>query len=246
MKFLTSPLLTALGVSHGFTGSVGGVSEGDCATLNLGLGRGDLPSNIAENRRRVLDALERPKARWLSSRQVHGTEVLCVDRDAPLEMAADGLVTRDPNVVLATLAADCVPLLFSSGDGKMVAAVHAGWKGTVGGVVVSAVAHFVNAGIDPDTLYVAIGPRIGVCCFEVGHDVATCIADACGSLAVQARSPKPHADLAQANRTLLVRAGVQDAHIWQSEACTVCCPGYFSHRALGERTGRQAGVIACR
>ncbi len=151
----------------------GGVSQGVYRSLNLSFSVGDDSDAVAENRRRVEAALGAPMARL---HLVHGARVLKVDRESPAAPEpwprADAAWTDQPGVACAVTAADCLPVLFSTPDGRAVAAAHAGWRGLAAGVLENAVAA-LSQGADcpPQDLRAWLGPCIGREAFEVGEDV---------------------------------------------------------------------------
>ena len=155
---------------HLFTTRAGGVSSGVWASLNLRRSCGDDPACVRENFRRVGEMISCERFVFLS--QQHTDRVLHVDashviRDVYQPLAeADGLVTRTPELALMVFSADCVPILME-GDG-VVAAVHAGWRGTAKGIVAKAVAEM---DCPADTIRAWIGPAIGPCCYQVGEEV---------------------------------------------------------------------------
>jgi YfiH family protein len=156
------------GVRHGFLGRRGGVSEGVCSGLNVGLGSGDGREAIAENRRRAIEAVA-PGARLVTLHQVHSGDALAVtapypDEDRP---RADGMVTDRPGLVLGILTADCAPVLFADREAAVVGAAHAGWKGAIGGVVEATVREMERLGADRARIAAAIGPCIARRSYEV-------------------------------------------------------------------------------
>ena len=155
-----------LGAPHGFFGRQGGVSSGAYDSLNVGAGSDDAPDAVAENRARVRRALHADALATVH--QVHSDRAVLVDAP-PSEPrpAADAMVTRTPGLALLVLAADCVPVLFA-GPG-VVGAAHAGWRGSLAGVLGATVALMQEQGAAPDTLRVAIGPHLRH--FEVGDDL---------------------------------------------------------------------------
>lgn len=165
---LTSPLLAGVaGVRHGFFTRRGGVSEGLYASLNVGVGSGDDPDRVAENRRRAAAALGSDTL--VTCYQVHSAEVAHAASPWPgAPPEADGSVTTTPGLVLGALAADCAPVLLADPEARVVAAVHAGWRGALAGVVGEAVARMVERGADPARMTAAIGPCIGPASYEVG------------------------------------------------------------------------------
>ncbi|WP_439568393.1 peptidoglycan editing factor PgeF [Sphingopyxis sp.] len=168
---MTAPFVTAepLGdIAHGFFGRRGGVSTGGLASLNCGLGSGDDPALIAENRRRVADAVL-PGGALTGVYQVHGNRCRIVDGAADLAARpeADALATRTPGVLLGILTADCVPVLFADRDAGVVGAAHAGWKGALAGVTDATLAAMESLGARRANIAAAIGPCIARASYEV-------------------------------------------------------------------------------
>ena len=156
------------GVPHGFLGRRGGVSEGVCGGLNVGLGSGDDPVAIAENRRRAAEAVA-PEARLVTLHQVHSGDALYADAPFPDDARphADGMVTDRPGLVLGILTADCAPVLFADADAGVVGAAHAGWKGAFSGVVEATVAEMEHRGASRARIAAAVGPCIARRSYEV-------------------------------------------------------------------------------
>lgn len=234
-------------LAHGVSTRAGGVSTGPYGTLNLGASVGDRPEAVAENRARLAESLGFRPERLVTTPQVHGTDVLVVDRDtdpaAALSIRADILVTREPGSLLMQRFADCVPILLWHPVGRVVSVAHAGWRGTALGVAGRAVAAVADLGGEPAGLRAGIGPSIGPCCFEVGEDVVDAFPDADGAHAPGPRG-RPHLDLWELNRRQLVAAGVPAENIEVAGLCTRCHPDvYFSHRALGYPAGRFGAAI---
>jgi YfiH family protein len=155
------------GVPHGFLGRKGGVSRGVCAGLNVGLGSGDDPEAIAENRRRAVEAVL-PGARLATVHQVHSADALYADAPWPdSRPKADAIVTDRPGLALGILTADCTPILFADRKAGVVGAAHAGWKGALGGIVESTVVEMERLGADRPSIRAAIGPVIARKSYEV-------------------------------------------------------------------------------
>jgi len=183
--------------------------------------------------------------------QVHGATILDGGSLAlgghPL--VGDGAlsVAGDPGAwVPAVRWADCVPMLLAGGDGRAVAAVHAGWRGIVAGVVGSALERLGARGAGTETLVAAIGPAIGPCCYEVGEEVALAVSRASGAApeGLAVRRDRRTLDLRAAVRSQLVRAGVPERAIEVAPWCTRCEAELFdSHRRLGAASGRQMACI---
>ena len=166
--FLTSPLLTALGgVRHAFFTREGGVSEGIYASLNAGPGSGDDPVRVMQNRLRAMATFA--SSALVTGYQVHSAAVAFVEGPwAGPAPQVDGIVTGTASVVCGALAADCAPVLIADPEARIVAAVHAGWRGALAGVVGEAVRVMVERGGDPACMSAAVGPCIGPASYEVG------------------------------------------------------------------------------
>jgi YfiH family protein len=156
------------GIAHGFLGRRGGVSEGVCAGLNVGLGSADDRDSIRENRRRAVAAVA-PGAALVTLHQVHSPDSLYVT--APFSddarPKADAMVADRPGLVLGILTADCAPVLLADREAGVVAAAHAGWKGALGGVVEATVAEMERRGAKRSTIAGAVGPCIARRSYEV-------------------------------------------------------------------------------
>jgi polyphenol oxidase len=193
--------------------------------------------------------------------QVHGRETVVLrrgqahrqkDADRP---EADILVSDDPETALAVRAADCVPLLIADPQTGAVAAVHAGWRGTAAGAATAAVQALAGEfSARPRDLIAAIGPSIGACCYEVGHELIDAFLAAGPSrrdvdrwFMIPAGATKPRLDTWAANRDQLMDAGVREENIHISGLCTASHVDWFpSYRVEKENTGRLIGVIRAR
>lgn len=202
-----------------FTLRDGGVSTGPYASLNLGPYTDDDPAAVAENRRR---AAARAGAELVGVRQVHGTRV--TEGSDPAS-EADGVVVRTPGLAATVLVADCLPVVVA-GDGA-VAALHAGWRGLADGILEAGIEAL--GGTAPRAV---IGPGAGVCCYEVGGEVAA-------HFGREHRRGR-HLDLKAAAVARLRAAGVEAVD--DVGVCTMCDARCFSHRRDGGVTGRQGGL----
>jgi YfiH family protein len=254
--FYRSPLLREAGIAHAFSTRVGGVSRGVFASLNLGNppapAEKDPWENVLANHRRVHDAIGLNPRQRLSVHQVHGCGVVTFrggDWPEP-QPSGDAIVTDDPTVVASVRVADCVPVLLASGDGRVVAAVHAGWRGVVAGVVPRAIEAMRSLGVEPDRLVAAIGAGISPEHFEVGPEVLDAFGAAFGPDApiVSIRPDgKGFIDLQRGIVTQLTRAGVRPDRIDTTDRCTVRdADEFFSHRRDRGQTGRMSAFIAAR
>jgi hypothetical protein len=247
------------GLCHAFSTRQGGVSGPPYATLNLGAGVGDAPEAVAENRRRFFSGLGIAPDQVVRVKQVHGNGVLVVNaalagrpgfpRILLDEGAAfDAMTTDISGLALTVSTADCTPILVVDPVRGAVAAVHAGWPGTAKRIAVKTLHAMRRAyGTDPADCYVAIGPSIRGCCYEVDRPVAHAMAagladwEAC---AVPTRPGHWRLDLAKVNRRLLESAGVPREQIEDVGLCTACRNDlFFSHRAERGKTGRMLNVI---
>lgn len=180
--------------------------------------------------------------------QVHGCEVVEADPFARDAVEADGLWTLERGLPLGVRTADCVPILLAGlcAQGPWIAALHAGWRGAVGGIQRRAVARFAELDGHPGTLAYAFGPCIQACHFEVGPEVV----DAARrdpawreELATSGPAGRPHLDLHGLLRAQAQDLGLDPAKDGSVARCTVCEPDVFFSYRCGERTGRQWGVI---
>lgn len=189
--------------------------------------------------------------------QVHGAAVAVVRRGGPVPAArveADIVVSDDPGTVIAVRVADCTPILIADRRQPAVAAVHAGWRGTVRGAAGAGVAALTREfGSDPADLVAAIGPCLGACCAEVGPEVVDAFREAGHSGGALSRwftsgpTPRPYLDLWTANRDQLQAAGVAADRISVAGLCTRSHPTIFhSYRADGATAGRMAAAIRAR
>ncbi len=159
-------------IRHAFFTRSGGVSTGLYASLNVGLGSGDAPAAVAENRARAAGRLDLPPDRLVTCHQVHSATCVTVEapwrpQDAP---RADAMVTRVPGVALGILTADCAPVLFADSKAKVIGAAHAGWKGAKDGVIEATIARMVELGAKPSRIVAAVGPCIAQRSYEVGPE----------------------------------------------------------------------------
>ena len=171
-EVLRSKLLSrAQGVRHAFFTRQGGVSKGLYRSLNLGVGSRDDPEAVAENRARAAAVFGVELPRLLTAYQVHSSTVVTVAEPWRERPEADGIVTCTPRLVCGALTADCAPVLLVEPEARVAAAVHAGWKGALGGVVEAGVEAMRAQGAEPDRILAAVGPCIGPESYEVGQDL---------------------------------------------------------------------------
>ena len=244
--YLSPSLQPLTHLKHAFTTRIGGDSAAPFDGLNLSLRVGDDRLQVQNNRYRVRQSLQLPHSSWVSLNQVHGNDVVEVTANAGPNIAADALWTRDPRALLAILVADCVPILLADKQGRAVAAVHAGWRGTAARIIDRVLERFTAAGVAASDLCAAVGPAIGPCCFTIGADVVQSLSQLDGgNMHVKARATGQYtADLWQLNVAQLLRGGVPEASIHVQRTCTHCTPTLFSHRRDHGKTGRQGALIS--
>ena len=255
---------------HGFSTKPGGVSNHDGEkVLNLGFTEWDSRGYVMENRRRFQSALDASDLKLISLKQIH-SDVIHLFEAAPAEPCnGDASITSRPGLLLGVQTADCVPILLVDPKKRVVAAVHAGWRGTLQRIVVKAIGQMqMHYKSNPADVLAAIGPSIGGCCYEVGTEVATQFLsqfaeapewfDEFGTgdepnpiqwlnMMPPGHQPPPKnvlLDLRKANRAQLLGAGLLAPNIFVSDLCTACRPDLlFSYREEGAASGRLMSVI---
>jgi YfiH family protein len=167
-------------------------------------------------------------------KQVHGTDVHLVEQ-AGIHGTGDGLICSSSGLLVGVKTADCIPILLVDPEHRVVAAIHAGWRGTAAGIAGKSVDLMAQRfGSDPSRIAAAIGPGIGLCCFEVGPEVAR-------EFGPWDSDAKCRLDLPSVNREQLADAGVKS--IYESGLCTMCGTGFFSFRREKERAGRMLSYV---
>jgi YfiH family protein len=237
------------GLLHGFLGRRGGKSAGPYAGLNLSFRVGDQAPVVKDNMCDMKSAVGIHNGRVITMKQVHGDHIIEIkDNDVKEAGEADGMLTRQSGVYLGVLTADCVPILFLAPEQKLVAAVHAGWRGTLAGIAAKMVKMLLEEqSVLPSEIEVALGPSIDACCYEISNDVTQPLIDRWGELAhacIQIRGGKSYLDLRNLNRAILHRAGIPRSQIHQIGPCTCCAQSdFFSYRREKNETGRQISLI---
>jgi YfiH family protein len=251
-EFLESELFSYAGFRHAFFTRRGGVSEGAYATLNFSRAVGDDPERVAQNVGLAAEALGVSPDRVYYLSQVHGADARVLTGDERpsdvLELEGDALVSRVPGLACGVRTADCVPLLLADKRSGAVAAIHAGWRGIVQGVVEAGVAKLRELAGDPGELMAVLGPHIRGDAFEVSDDVAEELAQISPVPCVVRRDgKKPHVRLDNIVRAKLVAVGVARDQIDDVGGCTVTEPEqFFSFRRDGKVGGRHLSAIVPR
>jgi polyphenol oxidase len=269
---------------HGFSTRKGGLSRAYCADdapgeLNLGFTASDDREIVARNRQLLVEAVTGEASTPLVTlRQIHSSVLVLgasADAGRPSPCKGDGLITDEPGVLLGVQTADCIPVLVADRKRKVVAAFHAGWRGTVKRIVEAGVGRMrLEFGCRPEDLIAAIGPGVGACCYAVGDEVLSSFesqftySDALfhevyDTDPVRTRypmlfltqrapghsniGPSLHVDLVEANRRQLLDAGLKPQSIQSTGGCTSCHRElFFSHRASQGHAGRMMSVIGIR
>jgi YfiH family protein len=241
ITFLQAEMLKAIpGVVHAF-------STRRAERNDFSLGPPDSPNPMIQiNRARFMAAIGAPGWPIIKLKQIHSGIVVDIDDTSAAGEAVEGdaAVTSLRGAALAVQTADCVPVLIADAEGRAVAAIHAGWRGTAAGIAGSAARRLIQKfGLEAKSLRAAIGPHIGVCCYEVGEEVVDAFQN---PAAVERRSEwgKAHLNLAAANRAQLRDAGISDSYIETSSLCTKCRDDLFhSYRRDGKRMGHLLSVV---
>lgn len=243
-------------IRNGFSTRLGGVSRGIYRSMNLSYTRGDEKKAVDENFDRICRAMGVPTAGVVISAQEHHTTLCNVTsadcgkgKSVPGFSDVDGLLTDEPDVVLCTQYADCVPLLFADPMRRVVAAAHAGWRGTVAEIGRLTVERMErDYGCDRADILAGIAPSIGKCCFEVDLPVYEAFEKLSvfdGDCFREAPNEKFYLDLWEVNRRILLSAGVKVDNITVTDLCTRCHPDLFwSHRFTGPQRGSLAAFIS--
>ncbi|MGW1677833.1 peptidoglycan editing factor PgeF [Saccharopolyspora sp. NPDC002376] len=220
----------------------GGSSKPPFDSFNLGGRVGDDPAALAANQRKLADGIGLPEDRLVWMEQIHGRTATVVDgpQSEPVE-ATDALVTAEPNLALAVLTADCVPVLLGDSETGVVSAVHAGRVGARVGVVVAALKAMQQAGAKLDRIEALLGPAACGECYEVPANMQADVEEHLPGSACKTRKGTPGLDLRAGLWEQLAAAGI--AKIGVDPRCTMESPELYSHRRDNGRTGRFAAVI---
>jgi len=238
---------------QGFTTRHEGVSRTPYNSLNLGSNTQDQNHNVEGNRSLLTSAFGISPEMLVTVRQVHGSDILVIEEPNEdyshfLGVESDAIITNQSGVMIGVCVADCVPILLFDPEKRVVAAVHAGWKGTLQKLTFKTVVGMKSMfGCNPKNMLAAIGPSIGKCCYEVDEPIRQAFnqsdmpweqfSERCGD-------GKWRLSLSAANKDLLFAAGLPVSSVQMSDYC-VCCHRelFFSHRRDKGETGRQMGFI---
>jgi YfiH family protein len=258
---------------HGFSTRPGGVSEIESKkVLNLGAVEWDTRENVEENKRRFQAALGAANLTLVSLHQIHSDVVRSFDAAPTKQYKGDASATNRTGLLLGVRTADCSPVLLVDPKKRAVAAIHAGWRGTLARIVTKTIGHLqMEFACHPPDLLAAMGPTIGGCCYEVGTEVASAFAAKLPNasdffdelrtgdepnplqwlnMMPPGHQPPPNKvllDLKKANRAQLLEAGLREENIFVTQLCTSCdVDRLFSYRKEGPASGRLMSVIGIR
>jgi hypothetical protein len=245
------------GLVAGITTKSGGASKGNFETLNLGFHVGDDISDVCSNREKVADLLEFPLNHWVGAEQTHDIvlkKITKADRGKGSNSykhsfkSTDGFYTNEEGILLTLCFADCVPLFFIAPEKKMIGAAHAGWKGTVHQIAKQMITAWRREGIDPEQIFVVIGPSICEKCYIVDKHVINFVEKLLEDVEILPynliKEGQFSLDLRELNRKILLAAGVPNGNILTTGFCS-CCDDkeFYSHRRDQGRTGRMLSFI---
>lgn len=254
VPYLAYPLFEQTGiVNHGFSTRLGGVSSGCFTSMNISTTRGDNPEHVARNRELIAQAIGVEVSDFTYTYQTHTTNVAVVKEEDKGKqfMETDGLVTDVPGICLVTFYADCVPLYFVDPVRKVIGLSHSGWRGTarkMGKVTVEKMREVY--GCKPEDILAAVGPSICQDCYEVSEDVTDRFQEVFREelwpkLFFKKENGKYQLNLWEANRQVLLEAGILEQHMALTNLCTHCNSDIlFSHRAVGGKRGNLSAFLA--
>ncbi len=241
--FRSSLLHSREEINHGFSTRIGGVSSGFFHSLNLGLIKGDSRQKVIANRWRFYNSIQVTAEQTVQGVQIHGTRIRIV-KEPGIYSGTDGFVTIRKELALLIKTADCPTVLLIDPQQKVIAAVHAGWRSVVNGIlekVIRLLADQFNS--RPANILCAVGPAIHSCCYEVQEDVWKIFPED----VIVRRGENCFLDLPLAIRQKLLRLGITENHLDDSNLCTSCRADlFFSHRRDSGQTGRMMAAVYLR
>jgi YfiH family protein len=238
---LTEPALSSIpGIVHAFS-----TRRAEHNEFTLGPFSSENPA-IAMNRARFLAAVGMTGWPLLKLKQTH-SDTIHVLRDtmaASQRVEGDAAITEVSGFAVGIQTADCAPILIADKQARVVAAIHAGWRGTAARIAYKTVTRIFDAyGIAAVDLVAAVGPHNAVCCYEVGEEVVEAVSDP-SAIVRKPEWAKPHLNQGAANRNQLVAAGIPEDQVLVSSLCTQCRADlFYSYRREGKRAGRLLSVI---
>lgn len=243
---------------HGFSTRLGGVSQNEFSSMNLGFNRGDKHDNVVKNYHLFCKAIGVSYDSLVASSQDHNTYIRIVtDLDKGIGIyrpkdicSVDGLLTNIQEVTLVTYYADCVPLFFVDNKLKVIGLAHAGWRGTASKIAVKMVDKMKKVyGCHEKNIFVGIGPSIGPCCYEVDTPVANEFfnikeLNPYNNCINAKENGKYNINLWEVNKTLLLSSGIPNENIFTTDICTSCMNDLLiSHRKTHGKRGTMAAMM---
>jgi YfiH family protein len=244
--------LEEAGFTNAFSTRLGGTSPLPKDALNLTNFKGDTPENVAENRRRFLKAIGAEGAAIVTARQTHSTDrhfIKSIEQARSFRNECDAMMSRLSNVLLGIQTADCLPILIADTETGVMAAIHAGWRGTASRITERVVADLTRQhGLSPRNCIAALGPTACKQCYEIGKDVIERFKTEFRywpSLLVNFKEGgKAHLDIRAANRQQLMFCGFTEDSIYVADYCTMHQNDlFFSHRCEGRTSANGAGRL---
>jgi hypothetical protein len=244
--------LEEAGFTNAFSTRLSGTSPLPKEALNLTNFKGDAPENVAENRRRFLKAIGAEGATVVTARQTHSTDrcfIKSIEQARSFRDECDAMMTRLSDVLLGIQTADCLPILIADTETNVIAAIHAGWRGTASRITERAVADLMRQhGLSPRNCIAALGPTACKQCYEVGEEVIERFKTEFRywpSLLVNFKEGgKAHLDIRAANRQQLLFCGFTEDSIFVADYCTMHQNDlFFSHRCEGRTSANGAGRL---
>ncbi|PLY03304.1 MAG: peptidoglycan editing factor PgeF [Desulfuromonas sp.] len=240
-------------IEAGFSTRNGGVSRPPYHSLNLSFGTEDSLPSVEGNRSNFTRSFDLSPHQLLTVTQVHGSDILLLDEPNPdlthfLSVEVDAIVTNQPGIMIGVLTADCLPILLWHPEEKIIAAIHAGWRGAANGLIAKTVKTIQqNFNCSAADLQAAIGPGIGAHKYEVDRQVRTAFREGSGfwdEITTETRLGHWQLNLPLSCRLQLEQAGLATESIEVAEQCTCCHPElFFSYRRDKGMTGRQIGFL---
>lgn len=242
VKYYTSSLINTNKIPHFFSTRTGGASEGCYSSLNLGIYTDDSLESVSENFSRIFSSAGMEKDKIVYLKQVHGDKFYIVDDINYFNINGkygDAIITNARGIAIGVFTADCVSVLIADPIKNIIAAVHAGWKGTSLCITGKVLNYMINEMLcNPEDITVSIGPSIGPCCFEVKEDVANKFTY------INYNEGKLYVDLWRENYSQALLRGVLPKNIAQGELCSVCNESlFYSYRRDKGLTGRLGSFI---
>ncbi len=251
VMYISFPLFeNAGGVKHCFSTRIGGVSTGQYAQMNLSYTNGDDEKCVDENFKRICDCIGVSPRSVVKTHQTHTVNFKKITSvTEKTESDIDGIITNVRGITLCASFADCVPLLFYCPNKNVIAAVHSGWRGTVGEIGRLAVEKLcADYGCRADEILTVVGPAICKDCYEVDNtviDKVKAMPYVTDTAYYEKDNGKYQLDLKEVCRQTLKYAGITDEHLLVSDICTCCNSDYLhSHRATGGKRGNLCALIA--